>query len=92
MRDVRGTNLLWTIPLSPAPFLIEKKLVVLVGEDGGGESPWTLEAGAVSVATSQSVSSRERNDLLVVEAHTAEDGAEMVLALGGVWKTTIRSA
>lgn len=44
------------------------------------------------MAAAEGVGAREGNDLLVVEAHTVENVAEVVGALGGIGETTIRSA
>lgn len=85
-------KLLGAVPLLPLPLLVEEELVVVVGQNGGGEGPGTIEAGAVGVAAAESVSTGKSNDLLVVEAHAVEDVAEMVLGLGGIGKTTIGSA
>jgi hypothetical protein len=38
------------------------------------------------------MSSAEGDNLLVVEAHTAEDIAQMLVALGGIWQTSIGCA
>lgn len=85
-------QLLWSVPLLPLPALLEQQSVVIVGQHGWGESPWTLEAGTVGVAASKGVGTGESNDLLVVEAHAAEDVAEVLAALGGVWETSVWGA
>ena len=48
--------------------LIDQELVEVVGEGGRGESPWALKARAVNVAASDSVSTSESDNFLVVEA------------------------
>lgn len=85
-------QLLWSIPLLPLPALLQQKSVVIVGQDCWGESPWTLESRAISVAASQGMGAGQSNDLLVVEAHAAEDVAEVLGALGGIWETSVWSA
>jgi len=45
-----------------------------------------------SVAATESVRARERDNLLVVETHAVEDTAEVVVALGTVGQTTVRRA
>lgn len=66
---------------------------VLVGEGQGASSPGTIEARAVGVATADSVSTREGNDLLVVEAHLGgEDPTEVVASLSGVRETALGGA
>lgn len=84
--------LLWTVPLLPLPGLLEEESVVVVGQDSWGESPRTLEAGAVSVAAAESVSTGKSNNLLVVKTHATEDAAEVVRALSGIWKTSVWGA
>lgn len=85
-------ELLGAVPLLVRPLLLHEKLVVVVGEDGRGEGPGARETGAVSVAAAESVGTRESDDLLVVEAHAVEDGAEVLLLLGSVRETTVGSA
>lgn len=84
--------LLGAIPLLPLPLLVEKELVVVVGQDGGGEGPGAVVTAAVGMAASKGVGTRQSDDLLVVEAHAVEDVAEVVLALGSIGETAIRSA
>jgi len=85
-------ELLGAVPLLVGPLLFHEELVVVVGEDSRGEGPGARETGAVSVAAAESVSTRESDDLLVVEAHAVEDGAEVLLLLGSVRETTVGSA
>lgn len=85
-------ELLGAVPLAVRPLLLEKKLVIVVGKGGGGEGPGTLETGAVGVAAAKSVGTGESDNLLVVEAHAVEDGAQVLLLLGAVGKTTVGSA
>jgi hypothetical protein len=48
-----------TLPLAEVPLLTEEKLVVLVRHGRRREVPGSLESRTVSVASSESVSSRE---------------------------------
>ncbi|KAI6760215.1 hypothetical protein HG531_013416 [Fusarium graminearum] len=80
------------VPLLPLPLLFNEEAEVVVGQDSGGESPRATVAGTVGVTSAQSVGTREGNDFLIVETHTAEDTAEMILALGSVRKTAIGCA
>ena len=85
------TYLLGAVPLLPLPLLVQQEGVVVVGEDGGGEGPGTLETAAIAMAAAEGVCSSERDDLLVVEAHAVEDASEVVLGLGSVRKTAVGS-
>lgn len=85
-------ELLGAVPLLVGPLLLHEELVVVVGESGGGEGPGTRETGAVSVAAAESVGTGESDDLLIVEAHTVEDGAKVLLLLGSVGETAVGSA
>ena len=87
-----GTCLLRSIPLSPVPLFVQQELVVFVGDDGGGESPRTFEARAIGVAPSESVGTAQSDNLLVIEAHAAEDIAQVLVALGSIWQTSIGCA
>ncbi len=89
---MKDTNLLRTIPLSPVPLLIQKKLEVFVGDDSGRKSPWALETGSICVASSESVSPAQSNNFLVIKSHTSEDVAQMLAALGSVWQTSVGCA
>ena len=84
--------LLGAVPLLPLPLLLDQQAEVVVGQDGGGESPGTSEAGAVSVAAAEGVGARQSDNLLVVEAHAVEDVAEVVGALSGVGQTAVGGA
>ena len=90
--SLRYTYLLWPVPLLPAPLLVQEQLVVLVSDNGWGESPWTLKTTASAVATSQGMSSGKSNDLLVVETHSVEDISQVLVTLGSIWKPSIRCA
>lgn len=87
-----STYLLRTIPSLPAPLLVQEKLVVLVGNDSWGESPRSRESGAIGVATSKSVGTAESDNLLVIEAHSAEDITQVRVSLRGIWESSIRCA
>jgi hypothetical protein len=85
-------ELLGAVPLLVSPLLFHEELVVVVGKDGRGEGPGARETGAVGVAAAESVGTGESDDFLVVEAHTVEDGAEMLLLLGSIRETAVGSA
>lgn len=80
------------VPLLPLPLLLNQETVVVVGQDSGREGPGAVEARSVGVAAAESVSTREGNDVLIVEAHAVEDVSEVAVGLGGIGETTIRSA
>jgi hypothetical protein len=80
------------VPLPPYPLLLEEELVVVICQNGGRECPWSFEAGSIGVAAAEGVGTGEGNDFLVVETHSAEDGAEMVLFFRSIWETAIRGA
>lgn len=84
--------LLRTIPLLPGPLLLEQKLIVVVCQGGRGEGPGTVVARAVGVATAEGVGTGQSNHLSVVEAHAAEDGADVLAVLGGVGEAAVRCA
>ena len=84
--------LLGAVPLLPLPLLAEEELVVVVGQDSGGEGPGAVITGAVSVAAAEGVGTSQSDNLLVVKSHAVEDVAEVVLALGGVGKTAVGGA
>lgn len=92
VRGGKDTYLLGTVPLLPVPLLVHEELEELVGQDSGRECPWALEATSVTVASSEGVSTAQGNDLLVVEAHTVEDVAQVLVSLGCIWETSIRCA
>jgi hypothetical protein len=77
-------------PLLPDPGLVEQELVVVVRERRGRERPRAVEAGAVRVAAPERVRARERDDLLVVEAHAPEDLAQVVAAERRVGQAPVR--
>lgn len=79
------------VPLSPRPLLVKQQSVVVVGERGRGEGPRSVESGSVGVASAESVGTAEGDNLLVVEAHSVEDVPQVVLALGTVGQSTVRS-
>ena len=72
-------KLLGTIPLSPDPSFIKEKLEEIVCDSGRRESPRSIIARAVLVTPTESMSTRECDNLLVVEAHTVEDLTEASL-------------
>lgn len=86
-------ELLRTIPLALNPVATQELSVEVVGEDSGGGSPRTIETRAVGVAASQSVSTQQGDNLLIVEAHLVEDVARVLtIGSGGIGKTAIRGA
>lgn len=44
------------------------------------------------MAAAECVGTAKGNHLLIIKAHAAKDGANMVLLLGGVWKAAIGCA
>jgi len=44
------------------------------------------------MASSKSMGTTERNNLLVIEAHSAKDVAQVLVTLGSVWETSVRCA
>jgi hypothetical protein len=56
------------LPLFPDPLLTEEQLEIVIGQRGGREGPWPLKTGAIRVASTESVSTGERDDFLVIES------------------------
>ncbi|KAI7968196.1 hypothetical protein EIK77_010366 [Talaromyces pinophilus] len=81
-----------TVPLPPSPLLVNQEAEELVGENGRAEVPRTVVAGAIGVGTAQRVSAAKSDHFAVIEAHAAEDGADVVLALGSIGETSVGSA
>lgn len=81
-----------TVPLLPSPLLVNQETEEFVGENGRAEVPRTVVTGAVSVGTAERVSAAKSDHFAVIEAHAAEDGADVVLALGSIGETSVRSA
>jgi hypothetical protein len=81
-----------TVPLLPRPLLLYQEAEELVGEDGGTEVPRTVETGAVLVSTAQGVGTGQGDHLAVIEAHTSENFADVLVVLGSVWQTSVRGA
>lgn len=79
-------------PLLPSPLLVSQETEEFVGENGRAEVPRTVVAGAVSVGTAERVSAAKSNHFAVIEAHAAEYGTDVVLALGSIGETSVRSA
>src|SRR6202012_1740475 len=84
--------LLRSLPLLPAPLLVQQQDVKVVGQGDWGERPRPVVARSIGGAAAESVSAGERHNLLVVESHAVEDVAQMLLALGGVGKAAVRRA
>lgn len=80
------------IPLALTPLLVDEQLEIIVGEDRGAEVPRSLVARSVGVRTAQGVSTGQGHHLTVIKAHAAEDGADVVLVLGGIRQTPIGGA
>lgn len=66
--------LLRPIPLFPDPLLIEEQLVVVIGHRDWGEGPWPFKSGAIRMTSTESVSTREGDDFLVIESNSPESG------------------
>ena len=86
------TYLLGTIPLLPVPLLVQEEGVVVVSHNSGGERPWTTESATISVASTKCMSTTQSYNFLVIKAHTVENVSQMFVALGRIWKTSIRRA
>lgn len=84
-------ELLWSVPLPVIPSLLQKQAVVLVRELSWRERPRTLEAGAIGMASAQSMCAGECDDLLIVETHAVEDTAKVIVALTTIRKTSVGS-
>lgn len=84
--------LLGSVPAAPSPLLLHQEPIVVVGQDRGGEGPGAVEARAVGVAPAQGVGTGQGDHLLVVEAHAAKDGADVVLVLGRVREAAVGRA
>lgn len=89
---MRGAYLLRTIPLLPLPLLVQQKSVVIIRHHGWGESPRSGEPTTIGMAASESMSTAESNDLLIIEAHSAEDISQVLVTLGRIGKTSIGCA
>jgi len=93
--EALGLNILVlfrAVPLLPGPLLLQKQLVVVVGQSGGREGPGTVIARAVGVAATERMGTGQGDHFLVVEAHATEDGADVLLVLGSVRETAVGSA
>lgn len=77
------------VPLLVAPLLLDKETEELVAENSRAEVPRAVEAGAVGVAATQSVSTAQCNHLTVIEAHATKDITDVTGALSGVGQTAI---
>ena len=84
--------LLRPVPLLPRPLLPQQQAEVVVRDDGRGEGPGAVEAGAVRVAAAEGVGAGQGDDLPVVEAHAVEDGAEVGLLFGAVGEPAVGRA
>ena len=84
--------LLRPVPLLPRPLLPQQQAEVVVRDDGRGEGPGAVEAGAVGVAAAEGVGAGQGDDLPVVEAHAVEDGAEVGLLFGPVGEAAVGRA
>jgi hypothetical protein len=56
------------LPLFPDPLLTEEQLEVVIGHSGGREGPWSFKTRAIRVASTESVSTGEGDDFLVIES------------------------
>ena len=84
--------LLRPVPLLPAPPLRQQQPIVIIRHDRRGERPGPVEAGAVRVAAAKGMRSGQGHDFAVVEAHAAEDGAQVALILGAVGQAAVGCA
>lgn len=85
-------ELLGAVPLLVRPLLFDQQLEVVVGQRGGAEGPGAIVAGAVRVAAAERVGAGQRNHGAVVEAHAAEDGADVAAVLGCVGEAAVGCA
>lgn len=85
-------KLLGAIPLLIRPLLAQQEAEVVVRHHDRGEGPGAVEAGAVGVAAAEGVGAAEGDDLAVVEAHAAEDGAQVGLLFGAVGEAAVGGA
>ena len=84
--------LLRSVPLPPRPLLPQQQPEIVVRDDGRGEGPGAIEAGAVGVAAAEGVGAGQGDDFAVVEAHAVEDGAEVGLLFGAVGEPAVGRA
>lgn len=84
-------KLLGTVPLPPHPRLVKEQLEEVIRQRRRGERPGSIEARTIPVATTERMSTRERDNLLVIEPHTAENPPQVVRALGSIRETTVWS-
>jgi len=61
-------ELIRPLPLFPDPLFTEKQLEVVIGQRSWREGPGTFKAGAIWVASTESVSTGEGDDLLVIKS------------------------
>lgn len=84
--------LLRSVPLLPRPLLPQQQPEIVVRDDGRGEGPGAVEAGAVGVAAAEGVGAGQGDDFAVVESHAVEDGAEVGLLFGAVGEPAVGRA
>ena len=85
-------ELLRPVPLSEIPLLTQQQTIVIIAHDCRTEAPGSVETATIGVAAAERVGAAQSDNLAVVEAHAAEDGAEVFLLLGAVGKAAIRGA
>jgi hypothetical protein len=61
-------KLLRPVPFSPDPLLIVEQLVVVIGERGRREGPWSFETRAIWMTSTESVGTGEGDNFLVIES------------------------
>lgn len=62
---------------------------VLVTEGGRGELPGALKPRSIGMTSTHRVSSTQSYNLLIIETHSVEDESQVILSLGGIWKSSI---
>lgn len=78
--------------LPESPFLTQQQSEVIVAHDRGAETPGSVEPAPIGVAATQSMCPAQGYDLTVVEAHAAEDGAQVGLLFRSVGETAVGRA
>ena len=85
-------ELLRPVPLPKTPLLAQQQSIVVITHHRRAESPGSLEAASVGVAATKGMGAAQSNDLAVVEAHAAEDGAKVLLLFGAIGEAAVRGA
>ena len=85
-------KLLRPIPPPHPPLLAQQQPIIIIAHDCWAEAPGPLEPAAVGVAAAEGVGTAEGDDFAVVEAHTAEDSAQVGLLFGAVGEAAVGGA